>query len=348
MDTVLVPVSSEYPSKPASVQTDGYDEMQRICAGARMKGEVVLVWENADGSIGYIADPRMQGALKRVTRAFLQANLNREITAPQLPPFVLREVHDDLSAPEPPAPSVIAPYRTHIPTPNVAAPSFPKGSQRPSRGGEFRNYPMRLLTMVFTDTVGSTALKQRLGDQPALELKRWHDSVIREELEKSFTGREVSTAGDSFFIIFETPSEATRFALQVQSRLRAGHGGAPAVLKDRIGIHVGEVFYEDHGSPGKLHDVHGIQVDSTARLMSLADADQILMTRFAFDNAQQTFRGTKIDGIGPIHWNSYGLYALKGVDAPIEVCEVGEAGRALLRPPGNSSKAERLPRPDVV
>jgi class 3 adenylate cyclase len=56
-------------------------------------------------------------------------------------------------------------------------------------------------------------------------------------------------------------------------------------VSDRIGLHVGEVVIEEQAGRAKQRDLYGIQVDTCARVMSLAGANQILMTRFAFDSA---------------------------------------------------------------
>jgi len=74
--------------------------------------------------------------------------------------------------------------------------------------------------------------------------------------------------------------------------------------------------------------------------MSLGQADQILMSRFAFDNARQVFNGQN-QGLGPLSWLNYGLYMAEGIGNPIEICEVGEPGKAILAPPSDSDKAKR-------
>ena len=110
---------------------------------------------------------------------------------------------------------------------------------------------------------------------------------------------------------------------------------------DRIGIHVGEVFIDDAASGTRSRDLFGLQVDTCARIMSLAGAHQILASRFAFDSARQVLKGEDIAGIGPLSWLNHGTYSLKGVDEPIEICEVGEEGEAVLAAPGDSEKAHR-------
>src|SRR5204862_499665 len=54
-----------------------------------------------------------------------------------------------------------------------------------------------LLTILFTDLVGSTALTQRLGDAAAQELLRTHNTIVRERL-REHGGTELKSMGDGF------------------------------------------------------------------------------------------------------------------------------------------------------
>lgn len=199
-----------------------------------------------------------------------------------------------------------------------------------------------LATLVFTDLVGSTELKRILGDLQAVSLIQRHHSALREVLIDFSEAEEIETAGDSFFVIFSKPSEAVRFALLLQRRLRALSQEAGIQLQDRIGIHVGEVFVEERPEAQKRKDLFGIQVDTCARVSSLAAGDQILMTRFAFDNARQIMSGNEHLEGAPTLWLRHGFYEMKGLDEPLEICEVGEQGAAVLAPPSNAEKAKRL------
>ena len=77
-----------------------------------------------------------------------------------------------------------------------------------------------LVTLLFTDTVGSTSLKQRLGDLGADALFHRHHQIVRATLAPFPNGQEIETAGDSFLIAFSVPSDAVRFELLLQGRLR--------------------------------------------------------------------------------------------------------------------------------
>ena len=104
------------------------------------------------------------------------------------------------------------------------------------------------------------------GDRKAgvLVIQR-HHAVIREMLGRFNEGEEIETAGDSFFIVFTKPSDAVKFSLLVQARLRALSAEVGRLVFDRIGIHVGENRIEEHESAGKAQDLYGLQVDTCAR-----------------------------------------------------------------------------------
>jgi class 3 adenylate cyclase/tetratricopeptide (TPR) repeat protein/tRNA A-37 threonylcarbamoyl transferase component Bud32 len=202
-----------------------------------------------------------------------------------------------------------------------------------------QKHRIALMTMLFTDIEGSTKLKQILGDRAAIALIQQHHAAIRNIIAKFPEAEEIGTAGDSFFIVFAKPSEAVQFALLMQNEMRRLRTSTGHPVLDRIGIHVGEVFVEDRGP--QTHDLFGIQIDTASRVMSLGNADQILLSRFAFDSARQVLRGAEIPNVGELTWLNHGYYEMKGVDEPMEVCEVGETGFAVLSAPADSGKARR-------
>ena len=213
-----------------------------------------------------------------------------------------------------------------------------------------REHRTALLVMLFTDMVDSTRLKQELGDAAALELIEKHHRIVRETLRQFREAAEVDTAGDSFFCVFLRASDAVRFALRLQHQLRTGLADAPVPVRDRIGVHLGEVHAGEPADGVKTFDVLGLQVDTAARVMSLGQGDQLLLTRSVFDNARPILRGVELPGLAPLEWLNHGRYVLKGVEDPIEICEVGESGAASLSPPPDTEKARRevLPGEEVV
>ncbi|MBU6400996.1 MAG: protein kinase, partial [Verrucomicrobia bacterium] len=196
-----------------------------------------------------------------------------------------------------------------------------------------------LVALVFTDIVDSTRLKQVRGDRAAIERIERHHGLTRQLLAGFVEAEEVETAGDSFLLLFSRPSDAVRFALCLQAALGTPADEAGPPIRDRIGIHAGEVFIEGKAGTGRLF---GMQVDTAARVASLAVGGQILMTRFVFDNARQVLRGDVLPGVAPLTWSNHGPYRLKGVDEPMEICEVAEATAGPRSPPADSEKAQRV------
>jgi class 3 adenylate cyclase len=203
-----------------------------------------------------------------------------------------------------------------------------------------KKHRIGLLTLVFTDIVGSTKLKQDLGDLEATAAIQRHHATVRDILRRFADGEEIGTAGDSFFLVFAKPSDAVKFSLLLQAELRQPTAGPR--IADRIGIHVGEVLIEEASGEQKSKELFGMQVDTSARIMGLAEGHQILLSRLAFDSARQVLKGQAIDGIGPLVWVSHSRYQLKGIEEPMEICQVGEAGKTILNPPHDSEKAQRL------
>lgn len=69
---------------------------------------------------------------------------------------------------------------------------------------------------------------------------------------------------------------------------------------------MGEVWIEQHHEAGKARDLYGIQVDTCARVQSLGESDQILLTRFPFDVARQALKGEELKDIGTLSWLNHG------------------------------------------
>jgi len=205
----------------------------------------------------------------------------------------------------------------------------------------FQKHRTGLVTLVFTDLVDSTALLQKLGDQAGATFLKRRREIIRDRLREVPEGEEIETAGDSFLIVFSKPSDAVRFSLLSQAQLRSFSMTSGLPVQERIGIHLGEVVIDEGETKGKAKDLYGIQLATASRVMSLAEGGQILVTRGVFDSARQVLKGEDITGVGQLSWVSHGPYMLKGVDEPVEVCEVAEDAERKPEAPKTSDKAQR-------
>lgn len=135
-----------------------------------------------------------------------------------------------------------------------------------------------LVTMLFTDIVDSTATAQRLGDRRWVELLGDHDRRMAEIIDR-FRGRIIKTTGDGFLAIFDGAARAIRCALSCVK------GAEGLGLRIRAAVHTGEV--EMAGD-----EVHGVAVHEAARIMSLAAAEEVLVsevTRVFARDAQLSF-----------------------------------------------------------
>ena len=169
--------------------------------------------------------------------------------------------------------------------------------------------PERVLaTVMFTDIVGATALTERLGDGAWRELLQRHHALVRREL-GHFGGHEIDTAGDGFLASFEGPARGVRCALAVRDGLR------PLGLEVRAGLHTGECEW----SGGKLT---GIAVHIGARVMGLAEAGEVLVSRTVKDLVAGS-------GLGFV---DRGIHELKGVSDRWQLFRAEEGGRVAELP----------------
>lgn len=90
--------------------------------------------------------------------------------------------------------------------------------------------------VIFTDLVGSTELRSRLGEDAADELRRDHDRLIARAVEAN-RGRLVKNLGDGVMATFTGTSQALGAAVAIQQSLdRHNRSGSSAVpLEVRIG-----------------------------------------------------------------------------------------------------------------
>src|SRR5437773_717801 len=143
------------------------------------------------------------------------------------------------------------------------------------------------MVLMFTDLVGSTALKDSLRTGGYLPLLNRHDALLREAIAG---GRVQQDTGDGVFAIFSTASDAVRAALRFMWMMHKEPWPAAARLESRAGIHLGEVAETAVRQDGG-NKLVGLSVDLSARVMSLASGGQILLTREAFNSARQFVNG---------------------------------------------------------
>jgi predicted ATPase/class 3 adenylate cyclase len=135
--------------------------------------------------------------------------------------------------------------------------------------------PSGIVTFLFTDIEGSTALLQHLGDRRYAEVLAEHRQILRAAFQAG-GGHEIDTQGDAFLIAFGSALDAVATAVAAQ-RAIADHPwteGAP--IRVRMGVHTGEPTLAGSGYVGL--DVH-----RAARIMSAGYGGQILLSQATHD-----------------------------------------------------------------
>ena len=128
----------------------------------------------------------------------------------------------------------------------------------------------QLAAIMFTDIVGYTALMGE-DEQKAFELLRKNRQIQKPAIEK-YNGRWIKELGDGILASFPTVSDAVTCAIEIQHACNNIDE-----LKLRIGIHLGEVVFEDN-------DMFGDGVNIASRIQALAPVGGIWISESVYKN----------------------------------------------------------------
>ena len=103
----------------------------------------------------------------------------------------------------------------------------------------------QIVTLLFTDLTGSSALLRRLGDEAGEDLRRRHFGILRKAVAET-GGQEVKNLGDGLMVVFDSAVAASRCAISMQRAIERHNAAGGSQLGVRVGIHVGEpIRHED-------------------------------------------------------------------------------------------------------
>ena len=128
----------------------------------------------------------------------------------------------------------------------------------------------QLAAIMFTDIVGYTALMGE-DEQKAFELLR-KNREIQQPIIKQFNGNWIKELGDGILVSFHTVTDAVSCAAAIQRTCNKTPN-----LQLRIGIHLGEVIFENN-------DVFGDGVNIATRLQAIAPIDGIWISESVHNN----------------------------------------------------------------
>jgi predicted ATPase/class 3 adenylate cyclase len=175
-----------------------------------------------------------------------------------------------------------------------------------------------MVTFLFTDIEGSTRLA-RAHEAAFPTLLDRHRELLRSAFA---AGREVDSAGDAFFVVFERASDALAAAAEGQRLLAAEPWTGGVALRVRMGLHTGACQFVGN------HCV-GAEVHRAARICAAAHGGQVL--------ASDTTAAQNADsGIG---FRELGDFQLKDFDEPQPLLQVEAPGLLGDFPPPRTAEA---------
>ena len=161
----------------------------------------------------------------------------------------------------------------------------------------------RLAAILFTDIVGYTAVMQKSEVQALTIIRRY--TVVLKQTVSDYGGEILNDYGDGNLSVFSSASQAMRCALAMQMELQA----EPRVPL-RIGLHIGEIFFEN----GKIM---GDGVNVASRIQSVGMGNSIVFSEEMHD---------KIKNINDFKSVSLGRVSFKNVDKPVTVFALANQG----------------------
>lgn len=178
--------------------------------------------------------------------------------------------------------------------------------------------PSGTVTFLFTDVEGSTRLLAKTGRVRYGEALGVQQRLLRE----AFTGargREIDRQGDSFFVAFDTASDAVLAAVAGQRTLAEHEWPTSQPLRVRMGIHTGEA---EVATDRYL----GLAVHRAARICAAGHGGQVLLSNTARELVE--------DELPPdVSLRDLGEHELKDLDRPERLAQLVIAGLPDQFPP---------------
>jgi adenylate cyclase len=170
----------------------------------------------------------------------------------------------------------------------------------------------QLAAIMFTDIVGYTALMGE-DEQKAFAVLRKNRQLHKPIIER-YNGTWIKEMGDGILASFHTVTDSVLCATTIQQACARSSD-----LRLRIGIHLGEVVFENK-------DVFGDGVNIASRLQALAPIGEILVSEAIYIN---------IKNQPGFETEFFGDETLKNVAAPVKIYRVKAANDSVTQLPVN-------------
>lgn len=182
----------------------------------------------------------------------------------------------------------------------------------------------QLAAILFTDIVGYTAMMQQ-DEQTAVNINKRYMAVLKQSV-SIHGGKVENDYGDGSLCTFTSATKAVECAIEMQQQFQVG----PKVPL-RIGLHVGEIFFEDD-------KVFGDGVNVASRIQSLGIANSILFSS-EINSKLKNQQGFKSVSVGRFHF--------KNVDEPMEVFALANEGLIIPRKEEMTGKLKEIQKKSV-
>jgi class 3 adenylate cyclase/tetratricopeptide (TPR) repeat protein len=170
---------------------------------------------------------------------------------------------------------------------------------------------------MFTDLVGSTEIRSRVGEDAAETLRAVHDEVLGEAITAN-GGQIVKHLGDGLMATFPSAAGAVAAAVAMQQELDLRNRRSDGErMQIRVGISTGDVTFDGD-------DCFGLPVVEAQRLEASAEPATIRCAEMVMLMAR---------GRGGHEFASLGQLGLKGLAEPLAACEVLWSPLAQPDPP---------------
>jgi len=164
------------------------------------------------------------------------------------------------------------------------------------------------VTVMFTDIKGSTTFFDMRGDLEGVTMLQRHNDLVVPPIEDN-GGRVLQRLGDGFLAVFPGPTPGVKAGIEIQKRLHEYNSKSSEreQIHVRVGLNSGLAMVEEN-------NVFGDAVNTAARVQSLADPGQILVS-------ESTYKAASAD-LGTDIFLPVGPAALKGKLEKVVVLEV--------------------------
>lgn len=172
------------------------------------------------------------------------------------------------------------------------------------------------LTIMFTDIVGFSEKVSSLSRVESERLLKQHDRLLKKVI-KRFCGVIIKSVGDSFLVVFRSPTDAVLCAMAMQDALweiNRGKSDSEMIIV-RIALNTGEVLL-------KNRDVYGEAVNIASRLESETPGGCIYLTDTVYLSMNRN----------EVEFKTIGRQSFKGIPQPLTIYQALSKNKAEIDP----------------